>query len=171
VVSVFSLVRPLDYEAITDELREFRELRHADLPNGIATTHPVSGGWWFGWQDFWHHSDERRRIRRCWMCGDPDKLYRDHCHHTGLGRGMLCPSCNSLESTNGPDSSLWNAWRLTAPQLSVGARYIYRAETSLFTHNELMTTEIYRLLERVADDNEKHYRAVPAPVFPWDEVE
>jgi len=31
---------------------------------------------------------------KCVGCGEVKKLYVDHCHDTGIIRGLLCPSCN-----------------------------------------------------------------------------
>lgn len=34
---------------------------------------------------------------RCGMCGEVDQMVEDHDHNTGLIRGLLCRSCNTLE--------------------------------------------------------------------------
>lgn len=44
--------------------------------------------------------DEARALRAsqsCWICGenDPDKLAVDHCHGTGVIRGILCRAHNT----------------------------------------------------------------------------
>lgn len=45
---------------------------------------------------------------RCAWCGFEDSLVRDHCHRTGLIRGLLCRGCNSHE---GLSYEPWVAWR------------------------------------------------------------
>lgn len=47
---------------------------------------------------------------RCAMCGhDDDRMVRDHCHYTGLIRGLLCSGCNTNEGTSLSDA--WDGWR------------------------------------------------------------
>lgn len=48
---------------------------------------------------------------RCAMCGYEDRLVRDHCHHTGLVRGLLCYSCNQWESDYSTMGDAWKPWR------------------------------------------------------------
>jgi hypothetical protein len=31
----------------------------------------------------------------CWICGSNEKLCIDHCHTTGVARGLLCTFCNT----------------------------------------------------------------------------
>lgn len=51
----------------------------------------------------------RWQANRCAWCGYEDQLVRDHCHQTGLVRGLLCRSCNQTESSDFRGD--WNAWR------------------------------------------------------------
>lgn len=37
---------------------------------------------------------------RCAWCGYKDSLVEDHCHQTGLVRGLLCRACNQLEGND-----------------------------------------------------------------------
>ncbi len=37
----------------------------------------------------------------CQHCGAAGSLETDHCHETGVLRGMLCPSCNRKDALNG----------------------------------------------------------------------
>lgn len=47
---------------------------------------------------------------RCAWCGyDRDSLVVDHCHMTGLVRGLLCRGCNTREGTTSDGG--WSAWR------------------------------------------------------------
>lgn len=48
---------------------------------------------------------------RCAWCGyDKDRLVKDHCHMTGLVRGLLCRGCNTREGTTSVDKA-WEGWR------------------------------------------------------------
>lgn len=46
---------------------------------------------------------------RCAWCGFKDELVRDHCHETGLIRGLLCRGCNQDEGRD--VAGQWDAWR------------------------------------------------------------
>jgi len=38
---------------------------------------------------------EKRQRGRCAACGMKTELHVDHCHDTGIVRGLLCPGCNT----------------------------------------------------------------------------
>jgi len=59
---------------------------------------PASGDTMQAWQD-----------HRCAWCGFKTRLVRDHCHTTGLVRGMLCSSCNIAETFS--HDGTWRGWR------------------------------------------------------------
>lgn len=83
---------------------------------------------------------------QCQMCGSTtDRLVQDHCHWTGLARGTLCATCNQEEGRY--DHPRWRAWRLLAPELEVGKRWIYRRECWDCDHNSLMTMPIHLLID------------------------
>lgn len=46
---------------------------------------------------------------RCAMCDAREQLVSDHCHMTGLVRGLLCRSCNTSEAFS--EEPHWVAWR------------------------------------------------------------
>ncbi len=55
--------------------------------------------------DLWSWQDGR-----CAWCGyDRVNLVRDHCHMTGLIRGLLCAGCNTNEGHSSSDA--WDEWR------------------------------------------------------------
>ena len=58
---------------------------------------------------------------RCGLCGFEDRLVEDHCHDTGLVRGMLCRSCNTTEGRG--DGSNMGQWR---SGVTVAARLVIR---------------------------------------------
>ena len=62
---------------------------------------------------------------RCAGCGLPDSsLVEDHSHKTGLIRGYLCRSCNTLEGVS--DNARWIRWRAGMnPATILGAKEIY----------------------------------------------
>lgn len=66
---------------------------------------------------------------RCAACAyqDPDGLYLDHCHKTGLMRGYLCRSCNTMEgvtSRPAPDFIVKYRERNPASMLGIEATYV-----------------------------------------------
>jgi len=65
---------------------------------------------------------------RCAVCcdGPPfSRLYRDHDHHTGKIRGMLCPACNRLEGNGG--SPRIARYRFASPSVLLGVHEVYRS--------------------------------------------
>ena len=73
----------------------------------------------------------------CQMCGlDTPDLVQDHCHFTGLNRGLLCRRCNQREGLD--DDPKWRLWRLAAPELERPNRSIYRYECKDCDHKTLM---------------------------------
>lgn len=86
---------------------------------------PVCHGWPISevrtWKQFAEWHDER-----CAACGgrDPHRgLVEDHCHDTGLARGLLCYSCNTAE---GYDSYAWvGPYRRRPPAVMLGYADVY----------------------------------------------
>jgi hypothetical protein len=67
-----------------------------------------------------HHWQEAR----CAMCGfEDDKIVMDHCHESGLIRGLLCHSCNLNESSN--DSLRWKIYRKFPPTMFLNVKIFY----------------------------------------------
>lgn len=48
---------------------------------------------------------------RCAWCGTDraPRMVRDHCHMTGLVRGLLCSGCNTKEGVS--ENPAWESWR------------------------------------------------------------
>ena len=105
-------------------LAELKSVRH-DWPNA---------GVWF--------SEE---TGKCGICGCDGKLVVDHCHSTGLARGMLCVGCNTQEGKS--NDARFRAWRLTAPFLEIGSRFIYKRECQDCEEDRLMYWPIVMLLD------------------------
>ena len=120
---------------------------------------PVDGGRWYTANDV-----DRRGWQRCGICGRPnDRLVQDHCHSTGLVRGLICYSCNSREAFS--EAPAFVAWRTTAPGLEVGHREFYcgagtesREGLGHSTAAELMTLPIEELLSRAAAHRTTRHR-------------
>ena len=67
----------------------------------------------WGWQE-----------NRCAMCGFEDsKIVMDHCHESGLIRGLLCHSCNLNESSN--DEFRWQIYRKFPPTTLLNVKVFY----------------------------------------------
>lgn len=115
---------------------------------------PVDGLWYAD------ADKERDGFRRCAFCGVPDhietrSLAHDHCHDTGLHRGRLCVSCNTTEGLRGVGGA-WDAWRVSAPDLAVGRRYLHSSPRWGLTVEEVMTTPMPELLERARGLRQAH---------------
>ncbi|WP_425565020.1 endonuclease domain-containing protein [Saccharopolyspora taberi] len=58
---------------------------------------------------------------RCALCGVPGcgmRLIFDHCHRSGLTRGLLCSSCNTWEGVG--QAAVLDAYRLRPPAVLFG---------------------------------------------------
>ncbi|MFB6984642.1 endonuclease domain-containing protein [Streptomyces sp. NPDC056297] len=64
---------------------------------------------------------------RCAACGQPSPgdLVVDHCHQSGLLRGLLCGICNTAEGTAPPRHPRWLRYRTLTPALILGVEISY----------------------------------------------
>lgn len=53
--------------------------------------------------------DEWQNFRCAWCGYDKERLVKDHCHMTGLVRGLLCRGCNTREASSWLPE--WEEWR------------------------------------------------------------
>lgn len=130
----------------------------------VGALNPQTGVWW----------DEPGV---CSVCGPSkrnpnlrdEELVRDHCHYTGLARGWLCRSCNVIEGKN--NGALWQLWRLTAPWLAVGQRWLYGPEgwlakdvegRPIFSHDELLTLPMEHLIAVLEEHRQERQFAASA---------
>lgn len=100
--------------------RSSAEARHRKSPQSLEEflrhlrrgQTPPAGQQWFG--------------EGCCICGQTSKLVTDHDHATGIARGLLCRSCNTLEGirSDSDDFGLWALWRMSAPGLETAELYI-----------------------------------------------
>jgi Recombination endonuclease VII len=63
--------------------------------------------------------------RECAVCGLGDELVEDHDHQTGLIRGRLCRSCNSLEGHASDSYGVFRKYRERPPAVILGIRAQY----------------------------------------------
>lgn len=57
---------------------------------------------------------------RCALCGERDDTVEDHDHATGLLRGLLCRSCNTIEGRNHDPDTPVAAYRERNPATILG---------------------------------------------------
>lgn len=75
------------------------------------------------------HLSATQALRRwqagaCGMCSArPERLLVDHCHRTGLVRGLLCTSCNTAEGLQSAPSFV--AYRERPPAVILGVEEMY----------------------------------------------
>lgn len=64
---------------------------------------------------------------RCAGCGHPfhAETVIDHCHESGLVRGLLCTMCNNAEGTAPPRHPRWFRYRTMPPTLILGLHLLY----------------------------------------------
>ena len=61
---------------------------------------------------------------RCGLCGFRGNLVEDHCHTSGLVRGMLCRSCNVREGVSSLNLEEWRGGVTVASLLGVLRLYV-----------------------------------------------
>ena len=113
---------------------------------------PLTHLWWDDRNSY--YSGQYSGWKCCSVCGplsDPDSvtLRMDHCHKTGLYRGLLCNWCNTSEGHWA--NEWWTAWRLAAPNLQIGRRRVHVQEryTSKLDAVELMGAPMSLLLKTI----------------------
>lgn len=94
-----------------DGRRALRAARDEAIENGIPACHtwdaPLPGQNLFDWQ-----------ARRCGICDYAHAAVTDHCHRTGLVRGLLCTGCNIREGRG--NAPVIVAYRLRPPAVIFG---------------------------------------------------
>lgn len=73
-----------------------------------------------------HFLLEELQDYKCIIClksGEKESLIEDHCHETGMVRGLLCKGCNTVEGMSKGDSRPWGIYRKYAPGNGLFIRY------------------------------------------------
>ncbi len=78
---------------------------------------------------------------RCAMCGfEDDKIVKDHCHESGLIRGLLCTGCNLEESRR--NDIRWQIYRKFPPTKLVNVKVFYSEMSSFWSQSDFSKEEI-----------------------------
>ena len=78
---------------------------------------------------------------RCAMCGfDNEQLVKDHCHESGLIRGLLCTGCNLDEARM--NSLRWQIYRKFPPTMFVNVKVFYNDQSSFWKQSDFSKEEI-----------------------------
>lgn len=119
----------------SDQSPEIRRILSAigdlsDWRENKRLAHPPGFLWWD--DALSHYGGRFSGWKCCSVCGPQEKgpeavcLVMDHCHQTGLYRGLLCDHCNLSEGRF--IHSWWFLWRICAPNLRVGRRVVHQKE-------------------------------------------
>ena len=78
---------------------------------------------------------------RCAMCGFEDaKIVKDHCHESGLIRGLLCTGCNLAEARS--NQLPWRIYRKFPPTMFVNVKVFYNDWSSFWKQSDFSKEEI-----------------------------
>lgn len=130
--------------------------------HGIDDYRPPDGRLWFDEGDISPTPlGIREELQACFFCGCPANErchYQDHCHETGLARGLLCSGCNTTEGFQGYQP-WWREWQLSAPWLEPSRRWVYRwADRGIdATEDEIYELPMDELLERGWQKRQERY--------------
>ena len=99
---ICTAVRPACERHLTDEERaEQSKKAEAELHRRAALLRYFPACWeWDPIETDDGGAFEEWHAGCCAICGRGGELVTDHCHQTGLVRGLLCRSCNTREGTN-----------------------------------------------------------------------
>lgn len=114
-LSTTTLGRPSIAEAESLDHQGIPACHVWQVPDGEAPPHLSATSALRLWQD-----------GACSMCSArPERLRVDHCHSSGLVRGLLCTSCNTAEGLT--NSSAFAAYRERPPAVILGIEEQYGA--------------------------------------------